>query len=93
MSQKISQKGSYVADLCHLSNFAPITSSAFSVFGINNGYRFGGVFFSLHVNSVTFNPVTNTTSFQGHEDIFNPATGLFGLLGHTVVDLGIGTLF
>jgi RHS repeat-associated protein len=77
----------------NLSSFAPITSSAFSVFGINNGYRFGGVLFSLHVNSVTFNPVTNTTSFQGHEDIFNPATGLFGLLGHTVVDLGIGTLF
>jgi RHS repeat-associated protein len=76
-----------------LSTFAPIAPKAFSIFGVNNGYRFGGVFFSLHINSVSFNPIANETSFQGHEDVFNPATGLFGIVGHTVVDLGIGTLF
>jgi hypothetical protein len=77
----------------NLSTFAPIAPSSFSIFGINNGYRFGGVFFSLHINSVNFNPITNTTSFQGHEDIFNPATGLLGILGHGVIDLGFGTIF
>jgi hypothetical protein len=29
---------------------------------------------------------------QGHIDVFNPATGLFGFLGHSIVDVGIGTL-
>src|SRR5579859_90043 len=77
----------------NLAAFAPMAPNAFLIFGVSNGYRFGGVFFSLHVNSVNFNPITNTTSFQGHEDMFNPATGLFGILGHTVVDLGVGTLF
>jgi hypothetical protein len=64
---------------------------AFSPFGINNGYRFGGVFFSLHANNFTTLP-TGGMQFEAHFDVLNPATGLFGIVGHTIVDGGIGRL-
>ena len=69
-----------------------LAPSAFSIFGVNNGYRFGGVFMSLHANNLTLTP-TGDILFQAHIDVFNPATGLFGMLGHALVDLGIGNLF
>jgi hypothetical protein len=31
-------------------------------------------------------------ALQGHIDIFNFSTGLFGAIGHTIWDLGVGTL-
>jgi hypothetical protein len=74
------------------SALGPIQSNAFSIAGVNNGYRIGGLIYSLHINNVT--ALTPTTiGFQAHEDVFNPASGLVGLIGHTVVDLAIGTVF
>ncbi len=61
----------------------------------DNGYRGSQVFDSLHVNAAGSeslgSPCTNGTCLlQGHFDVLNPATGLFGLVGHTVVDLTYG---
>jgi hypothetical protein len=53
-----------------------------------NGYRIGGVFQSIHANGS--NGVIDPTSFEAHEDLFNPATGLFGAFGHFIFDMMIG---
>lgn len=72
------------------AGFAP-----FSLFGAN-GYRDSAVFWSIHVNGQYGAQLTANgpfTSIQAHIDLFNPSTGLFGILGHATWDLGIGSLF
>jgi RHS repeat-associated protein len=64
----------------------------FNPFGINNGYRGSSVFFSLHVNDLVPPPSANVQA-EGHIDVSNPSTGLFGVLGHAIVDLAIGRAF
>ncbi|MGA7219443.1 MAG: RHS repeat-associated core domain-containing protein [Candidatus Sulfotelmatobacter sp.] len=69
--------------------------SAFSLFGAN-GYRNSAVLRSVHCNGQygaqlgSGGPFTN---IQCHIDAFNPATGLFGILGHAIWELGAGSLF
>jgi hypothetical protein len=58
----------------------------FNPFGHADGYHNGNVFFQVHDNGA------GGIVTQGHIDVFNPATGLFGFLGHSIVDVGIGTL-
>jgi RHS repeat-associated protein len=65
----------------------------FNPLGINNGYRGSTVLFALHVNGVTSSvPNSNNAQAEGHVDVLNPSTGLFGALGHLAVDLGLGRL-
>lgn len=72
----------------------------FSMFGAN-GYRLGNVFVSAHVNgigeqlspAVFENPPTGVVDAQVRFDTFNPATGLFGIIGHGFWDVLIGGLF
>jgi hypothetical protein len=66
--------------------------NAFSIFGVNNGYRDQDVFMSLHINGISAPDAAGTVSAQGHIDVLNPSTGLFGIIGHTLVDLAIGNL-
>jgi hypothetical protein len=78
-----------VADLA-AAGFAP-----FSLLGAN-GYRNNAVFWSIHVNGQYGAQLTANGSFtniQAHIDLFNPATGLLGILGRGIVDLSIGSLF
>jgi hypothetical protein len=68
------------------------TSGGFSPFvplGHKDGYHNAGVINAVHVN---YGSGTNASLLQGHIDIFNPSTGLFGLLGHGIVDFGVGQL-
>jgi len=66
-----------------------------------NGYRLGNVLISGHVNATSgqLSPGTfagapgGIVNAQVHFDTFNPSTGLFGLLGHTIWDYTIGKLF
>jgi RHS repeat-associated protein len=61
--------------------------SPFKIFGINNGYRTTNTLKSVHISVNGSQPGT----YQAHIDIFNPATGLLGILGHLVWDMGLGT--
>jgi hypothetical protein len=58
----------------------------FNPFGVSDGFHNGNIFFQVHDNGA------GGIVTQGHIDVFNPATGLFGFLGHSIVDVGIGTL-
>jgi RHS repeat-associated protein len=66
-----------------------------------NGYRAGNVIISAHVNGsgselspASFQNAPNgIVTAQVHFDIFNPSTGLFGIIGHTIWDWLIGHLF
>jgi RHS repeat-associated protein len=66
-----------------------------------NGYRRGNVIVSGHVNATSgqLTPGAFSASPDGivnaqiHFDTFNPASGLFGLIGHTIYDYTIGKLF
>lgn len=66
-----------------------------------NGYRLGNVFVSAHVNGVGaqlspssfLNAPGGIVNGEVHFDTFNPSTGLFGLVGHTIWDYLIGHLF
>jgi hypothetical protein len=65
-----------------------------SFFGAN-GYRNSALFWSIHVNGqygVQLSPNGPFTDIQAHIDLFNPSTGLLGILGHGIWDLGIGSL-
>ena len=63
----------------------------FSFLGIvHNGYRTGSVFQSIHANGP--GGIPDPTNFEVHEDLLNPASGLFGALGHGLVDYGLGKL-
>jgi hypothetical protein len=70
------------ADQLQADGFSP-----FSIFGVNNGYRNGGVVMQVHANGSGGLVVS-----QAHIDTFNPASGLFGIIGHSIWDLGIGSL-
>ncbi len=58
----------------------------FNPFGVADGYHNGNVFFQVHDNG------HGGLITQGHIDTFNPASGLFGFVGHSIWDVGIGTL-
>lgn len=58
----------------------------FNPFGVSDGYHNGNVFFQVHDNG------SGGLITQGHIDTFNPASGLFGFVGHSIWDVGIGTL-
>jgi hypothetical protein len=69
--------------------------SPFSLFGAN-GYRNSVVLWSVHCNGQfgsQLGPGGPFTNIQCHIDAFNPATGLFGIFGHGIWDLGVGSLF
>jgi len=71
------------------AGFAP-----FSLLGAN-GYRNGSMFWSIHVNGQYGAQLTGNgpfTDIQAHIDLFNPATGLLGIVGHGIWDLGVGSL-
>ena len=36
---------------------------------------------------------TGVLEVQAHFDIFNPASGVFGFIGHGIIELGGGSLF
>lgn len=58
----------------------------FNPFGVSDGYHNGNVFFQVHDNG------SGGLITQGHIDTFNPASGLFGFVGHSIWDVGIGIL-
>ena len=58
----------------------------FNPFGVADGYHNGNVFFQVHDNG------QGGLITQGHIDTFNPASGPFGFIGHSIWDVGIGTL-
>lgn len=66
-----------------------------------NGYRRGNVLVSGHVNATSgqltpgdfYATPDGIVNAQIHFDTFNPASGLFGLIGHTLYDYTIGKLF
>ena len=73
------------------SDFGSNGLNSFSFLGIvPNGYRTGSVFQSIHVNGP--GGIPDPTNFEIHEDLLNPASGLFGALGHGLVDYGLGKL-
>jgi hypothetical protein len=83
---------------------ATLTSNGFTFyqgpFGAN-GYRRGNVIVSGHVNATSgqlspsdfYATPDGIVNAQIHFDTFNPATGLFGLIGHTLWDYTVGKTF
>jgi hypothetical protein len=73
------------------SDFGSNGLTSFKFIGLfPNGYRTAGVFNSLHANGR--GGIPSPANFEIHEDVLNPASGLFGALGHGIVDYGIGKL-
>jgi RHS repeat-associated protein len=73
------------------SDFGTNGLNSFSFLGIvPNGYRTGSVFQSIHANGP--HGIPNPTYFEIHEDLMNPASGLFGAVGHGLLDYGLGKL-
>jgi RHS repeat-associated protein len=69
----------------------------YEIFGKANGYRNGFLFMQVHVNGRDKSRLDASASgvlrVQAHIDIFNPASGLIGLIGHGIVELVGGSLF
>jgi RHS repeat-associated protein len=63
---------------------------------VKNGFRPNSysVFWSYHINGINgqIGPGDPLGWVQIHNDVFNPDSGLLGILGHAIWDLGIGSL-